>query len=354
MHENITDPYVWEFEYSLWMDFAFALAILEVKIPLIDIKVMIEDIKEFDMVYIEKIKYLNVLSDEYFLTSFIFEIIIIFEKFKENDENSFFSFLENLSWEHLEVQIKKLTQKEDTYAGFCDIFVAPWRKEKEKGEDVLKRFESLKIILDKNHYTTIFSFLKKYFEEFFHPFYEKNKNILEEKKQMAHQAFYDENKNIRNMLERKNFMEKRYPSMIHEHIQKGILEKKIKFIFLNTIWSFDFKTYDFNTIYCTINASSAVTDFFKAELHKFHSQIAVLTEPTKILLLRVLNQMELNNQQLVQIFDLTVSAVSMNMKQLVSCDYVKVRKEGKYKYYSTNMEKIKEACDNLLSFIGDK
>jgi ArsR family transcriptional regulator len=81
-------------------------------------------------------------------------------------------------------------------------------------------------------------------------------------------------------------------------------------------------------------------------------QFKALSDPTRLRLLHILNEVELNVNEIVSIVDMIQSGVSRHLKILLESGLLGARKEGSFMYYSANMDPenrslIQLACSRI-------
>ena len=65
-------------------------------------------------------------------------------------------------------------------------------------------------------------------------------------------------------------------------------------------------------------------------------QFKALSDPTRLRLLNILNQYELNVNEIVSIVDMIQSGVSRHLKILLEAGLLVLRKDGSFIYYAAN------------------
>jgi DNA-binding transcriptional ArsR family regulator len=83
-----------------------------------------------------------------------------------------------------------------------------------------------------------------------------------------------------------------------------------------------------------VSRRSAVSDVF-----------SVIADPTRRKLLDRLGHGEMTVLNLAQPFDMTLSAVSQHLKHLLAVGIVKVRSEGRQRFYRLNAKPLKAVAD---------
>jgi ubiquinone/menaquinone biosynthesis C-methylase UbiE len=83
-------------------------------------------------------------------------------------------------------------------------------------------------------------------------------------------------------------------------------------------------------------------------------QFKALSDPTRLRLLHILNEVELNVNEIVSIVDMIQSGVSRHLKILLESGLLSARKEGSFMYYCAdtrpeNRPLIQLACDRIQS-----
>lgn len=73
----------------------------------------------------------------------------------------------------------------------------------------------------------------------------------------------------------------------------------------------------------------------KPEYKKFFHTLA---NKTRLEIIFVLRSKEMNVTEIIEATGFKQSAVSHNLKRLVHCEFVYVRKDGQYRYYSLNKD----------------
>ncbi|MCF8089585.1 MAG: metalloregulator ArsR/SmtB family transcription factor [Desulfotignum sp.] len=81
-------------------------------------------------------------------------------------------------------------------------------------------------------------------------------------------------------------------------------------------------------------------------------QFKALSDPTRLRLLHILNEVELNVNEIVSIVDMIQSGVSRHLKILLESGLLVARKEGSFMYYNANMDPenrslIQLACSRI-------
>jgi ubiquinone/menaquinone biosynthesis C-methylase UbiE len=84
-------------------------------------------------------------------------------------------------------------------------------------------------------------------------------------------------------------------------------------------------------------------------------QFKALSDPTRLRLLHILNEVELNVNEIVSIVDMIQSGVSRHLKILLESGLLSARKEGSFMYYCAdirpeNRSLIQLACDRIQSY----
>lgn len=94
---------------------------------------------------------------------------------------------------------------------------------------------------------------------------------------------------------------------------------------------------------CDYNTTTDLSDFFK-----------ILGDSTRLQLLMALEHGELCVSDLSYILNMTISAVSHQLKALRTAKLVKMRKEGKIVYYSLDDDHIKKLLKVSFEHITEK
>mgnify|MGYP003182958541 FL=1 len=94
---------------------------------------------------------------------------------------------------------------------------------------------------------------------------------------------------------------------------------------------------------CSYNKVTDLSDFFK-----------IMGDSTRLQLLMVLEYGELCVSDLSQLLNMSISAISHQLKSLRNAKLVKIRREGKNIYYSLDDEHIKSILEVSLEHILEK
>lgn len=80
----------------------------------------------------------------------------------------------------------------------------------------------------------------------------------------------------------------------------------------------------------------------------------VLADPKRLKIVKLLYDKEMCGCDLLEEFHITQPTLSHDMRLLSDTGLVKVRKDGKWSYYSLNHELLKEKYEKIGSFLLDK
>ena len=85
--------------------------------------------------------------------------------------------------------------------------------------------------------------------------------------------------------------------------------------------------------------------------NKYQTQFHGLAEPIRLQVLELLQEEgELCVKEIVQALGVGQSKLSFHLDVLKKADYVQVRSQGRYKYYSINRDKFEDMVDFLSRF----
>ena len=78
-----------------------------------------------------------------------------------------------------------------------------------------------------------------------------------------------------------------------------------------------------------------------------------LGDPNRLEIVKMLSEQEKCGCKLLERFDITQPTLSHHMKILVDSGLINDRKEGKWHYYSTNTDIMKEFCGFIKTLCND-